>query len=342
MALSEFNRGRIVAFWQAGISIHNIARRIPCSKSVVYKWVNRYRIEGEESVRDQRKNNRGKRFTTAEQDMTLVQQIDTNPFLSVIRSVNASGLQISVNTGRRRLHESNIYCYRAAHKIALRDRHRDDRIAFALHQLQTVTPNDWDRTIWLDEKVFCSADDNRLQVWRPRNSRFNPQYVIPCEQSGRITCAMWGWISAHCPGELIETSAHMDAVEYVDILENVLLPSVRRIYPEDVWPTFRLVHDNSAVHTARIVREWFAHHPEIEVLDWPAKSPDLNLIENIWGVIAKSWIPDYERTRAALVAHARNIWEGLRGNAELFESLNASITHRLELVVARQGWWTGY
>lgn len=243
--------------------------------------------------------------------MALVRQVDVDPFLPAMSSVNALNMQISASTGRRRLHKANIHSYRAARKIAMNNGHMDNRIAFALHQLQTATPDDWDRTIWTDEKVFCSAADGRLRVWRPPNSRLDPHYVFPCEQSGRITCAMWGWISSHCPGELTEISSHMNGAEYVDILENVLLPSVRRIYPEDAWPIFRLVQDNSAVHTSHIVQEWFAQHPEIEVLDWPAKSPDLNLIENIWVVIVKSWIPDNERTRETLVAHAMNEWKKL-------------------------------
>ncbi|KMQ83027.1 transposable element tc3 transposase [Lasius niger] len=110
----------------------------------------------------------------------------------------------------------------------------------------------------------------------------------------------------------------MDAIEYIDILENVLLPSIRRIYSEDDMPTFRLVQDNSAVHTAHVVWEWFAQHPEVEVLDWPAKSPDLNLIENIWAAIANSWDSGHERTRAQLVAHAKTVWESLRQKPELF------------------------
>ena len=65
----------------------------------------------------------------------------------------------------------------------------------------------------------------------------------------------------------------MDALEYLNILETVLLPAeAYRIYTEEDILTFRLVQDNNAVHIARIVKEWFAQHPEIEVLDWPAKS----------------------------------------------------------------------
>lgn len=74
----------------------------------------------------------------------------------------------------------------------------------------------------------------------------------------------------------------MDVQEYINILENVLLPSVRNIYTIAEVPTIRLVQDNCFVHTAYIVKEWFAHHPEIIVLNWPAKTPDLNLIENVW------------------------------------------------------------
>lgn len=133
---------------------------------------------------------------------------------------------------------------------------------------------------------------------------------------------MWGWISTHFPGELVKVPPHMNALEYVDILKNVMLPSVCRNYSEDDMPTFRFVQNNSAVHISHIMEEWFAQHSEIEVLDWTAKSSDLNLIENIWGEIVKSWIPRYERTRAALITHAKNAWEDLRQKPQLFQRLN--------------------
>lgn len=341
MALSDFTRGRIVGLWEAGMSEVDIAHRIECCQRTVQNVINRWQVEGRD-LTDRRKFNRRGRITTAEQDVSLVRQVDENPFLPVSNSVNLLGLQISENTARRRLHEADVHCHRATRKIPLTDQHRDNRVAFALHQLNTASPEDWDRTIWTDEKVFCSTDDRRLRVWRPRDHRLDPKYVLPSGQSGRITCGMWGWISGHCPGELVEISPHMNAIEYIDILENVLIPSVRKIYSEDDVPTFRLVQDNSAVHTAQIVQEWFAQHPEIEVLNWPAKSPDLNLIENVWAEIVNSWIPGHERTRAQLVAHAKSVWESLRQKPDLFANLHASIERRLDQVVARNGWWTDY
>ena len=149
------------------------------------------------------------------------------------------------------------------------------------------------------------------------------------------------WVSAYGPGELIETSAHMNAEEYIDILENVMLPSVRSIFPAEDGPRFRLVQDNSAVHTAHIVRRWFAQHPEIVVLDWP-KSPDLNLIENVWAKIVNTWEPGHERTREALFEHARNAWEALRAEPEFFTNLRQSIDRRLHQVIDRDGYWMDY
>lgn len=71
----------------------------------------------------------------------------------------------------------------------------------------------------------------------------------------------------------------MTSQQYVEILTDNLLPTVRTCYPEG---TIYLAQDNSSVHCGH-VREWLATQSDIELIDWPAKSPDLNLIENLWG-----------------------------------------------------------
>lgn len=68
-------------------------------------------------------------------------QVDENPFLPVSHSVNLLDLQISNCTAQRRLHERNVHSYRPR-KILLTNRHRGDRIAFALQQLNTASPED--------------------------------------------------------------------------------------------------------------------------------------------------------------------------------------------------------
>jgi len=73
--------------------------------------------------------------------------------------VNQLDLQISDGTAR--LQEANVLCYCVARKIALMSKHRNNRIVFALYQLNTASPEDWDQTIWT-EKIFCLEHNRRL------------------------------------------------------------------------------------------------------------------------------------------------------------------------------------
>jgi len=59
------------------------------SLGITYLGSNRWFSAGE-GLRDKRKDNRGERSTNAEQDISLVRQVDENPFLPVSHSVNLS------------------------------------------------------------------------------------------------------------------------------------------------------------------------------------------------------------------------------------------------------------
>lgn len=134
----------------------------------------------------------------------------------------------------------------------------------------------------------------------------------------------------------------MNSAEYIHVLEDNFLPSVRAIYSAEDMPFTRLVQDNSGVHNSRETQTWFRNHPEIQLIDWPACSPDLNLIENVWAQIVQRWEPRRERTVAAIVGHAREIWEELRFPPDFLTNLIDSIPSRLNQVINRSGYWTDY
>lgn len=111
--------------------------------------------------------------------------------------------------------------------------------------------------------------------------------VLPNTESGRISVNMWGWISAQGPGELEFIPPRTNSSKYEEVLEEIMLPTVRTVFPTEDYRHIYFVQDNCPIHRARNVRGWFDRHPDIEVIPWPAKSPDLNPIENIWALMVQ-------------------------------------------------------
>ncbi|KAH0814939.1 hypothetical protein GEV33_007852 [Tenebrio molitor] len=95
---------------------------------------------------------------------------------------------------------------------------------------------------------------------------------------------------------------------YIRILEDVMIPSVTRIIPNN----FIFQQENCSVHTARRVRAWIENH-NINVLDWPSRSPDLNPIENMWGLLIQNLQQQrlVFRNREELLTAINNTWQAL-------------------------------
>jgi hypothetical protein len=243
-------------------------------------------------------------------------------------------------TIRNYLNEQQIFCRKPAKKIALTDEHRRQRVEFAQNHLNM----NWDNVIFVDEKVFSSSSHSRKPLWRINGTRYDPNKVLHQTRSGRITCGYWGYITAAGPGELVEVSPRMNAVEYVQVLDHLhtcLQMTYGEDFPDEVW----MVQDNSSVHTSRLVREWFEENPTYRLIPWPSKSPDLNPIENMWGISTREWEDIEEginiRTRAGLDRHLRNIWDRQRGRNTCQNLIN-SMPKRLREVIDNDGWWTKY
>ena len=121
-------------------------------------------------------------------------------------------------------------------KERLYERHQVGRLQFA-EQYVGEDLDFWARVIFSDEKTFNSTNHGRIHCWRPTNTRYNSQHVFQEARSGHVTLNTWGWINLNNVGELTEIHGRFTADQYVEILEEVMLPTVRAYtlpYPEQI------------------------------------------------------------------------------------------------------------
>lgn len=135
------------------------------------------------------------------------------------------------------------------------------------------------------------------------------------------------------PGELVEIGGRMNSNSYLDILKNVMLPTVRVAYPEG---QIYLVQDNCAVHRSRQVMEWLQSQNDVTIIEWPSKSPDLNPIENLWGHMVLNWDSTDVKSKVNLQQLVLHSWELIRGTDSCWNMVN-DMKNRLEQIIASEG-----
>lgn len=292
------------------------------------------RFEEEGSLKSRERSGRPP-LISLPQRRYMVAEYETYGFIPTRRFADEFGT--SARTVRRTLHAEGLHHRTPAKKPFLTQRHKEERLRFAREYLDF----DWETTIFSDEKSFKSCQKGRLHLWRKNNTRWSESNIIPNTESGRICVNMWGWISAQGPGELSFIPTRANSVNYVEVLNDVMLPTVRNVYPAEDVSEISFVQDNCPIHRASVVREWFSNHPEIKVIPWPARSPDLNPIENIWGLMVQRWEARDERCTEQLKSHCMELWDSLRGT-NICANIVASMRRRLISCIEANGGHTKY
>jgi transposase len=329
-----FNKVQIISLFQDGLSHSKISERLGIGRSTISAIIKKWR---QDQTVERRPGSGGRRISTRNEDEQLLTVIRNSPFTTATAAVNISNFPGSVRTSRRRLRNSELRNHAAARKIRLTPQHKEARVGFALEHLAKDNAF-WSRVVFSDEKVFQSAHNGRVRVYRPRNSRYDERYVEPTERSGRFSVNVWGWISAVSPGVMLHVEERLNSGVYIRILENVMRPSVTRVYPNQ---NFIFQQDNCSVHTSHRVATWFQDQ-NINVLDWPSRSPDVNPIENMWGFLVRHLQKQRQiyRNRQELLTAITDAWHALP--QDYIRNLCLSMPNRLRKVLDANGAVTKY
>jgi hypothetical protein len=171
--------------------------------------------------------------------------------------------------------EAGLRSRSTAVKEKLSEEHRLYWLAFA----EDNVDHEWGNVIFSDESMFSSANDGPVRVYRPQGTHYNAEYVKESACSARISVAVWGWISLRGIGLLHRIDGRLDGAQYLHILRDIMVPSMREMYPDGV---IHFQQDQSPVHKSQLLRGWLADQNEVELLDWPSCGANLNPTENVW------------------------------------------------------------
>ena len=88
-----------------------------------------------------------------------------------------------------------------------------------------------------------------------------------------------GWISHERAGMIHHIEGHLDGLQYKHILQNIIVPYVRMLYPSGI---IHFQQDHASIHDSCVVQEWVLLQADVKLIDWPPQASDMNSIKNVW------------------------------------------------------------
>ena len=164
----------------------------------------------------------------------VVQQIITGKAKNAVHATQYINTIINAPAVRNTLKEANLKAVVKKKKPLLSSGHKKKRLAFALkYQYRTV--EDWKRVIWSNEtKINRIGSDGQEYVWKSKGEGLIAREVQGIVKFEGGSLMVWNYIGWNGVGILSKVKGRMDAEQYVAILEQEMLQSMKESrIPED-------------------------------------------------------------------------------------------------------------
>uniref|UniRef100_A0AAY5L5H5 Tc1-like transposase DDE domain-containing protein n=1 Tax=Esox lucius TaxID=8010 RepID=A0AAY5L5H5_ESOLU len=337
-ALSEEKKGSILALLAEGCSERQVASILKISKTAVHKNKVKQQTLGTTELQTGRGR---KRLSTARDDRQLIRMSLNNRRMTSSdlqkEWQTTSGVKCTVRTVRNRLLMAGLKLCKARKKPFINEEQRSARLKFAKdHKDWTI--EEWSKVIFSDKSNFqlCPTPGHLMVGWRPGEA-YQPQYLAPTVKFGGGSVTIWGCFSKAGIGQICLCEGRMNQAKYKVILEEHLLPSALKMFPNSENWFFQ--QDNAPCHTARSIKVWMEDH-QIKTLSWPAQSPDLNPIENLWNLMKRKMDGHKPSNKAELLEFLCQEWNKV--TQQQCDRLVESMPRRIKAVIKNQGYSTKY
>ena len=154
----------------------------------------------------------------------------------------------------------------------IREANKMKRFQWAMRNLPELLDGGFHDVIWSDETTV-QLESHRRHSYR----RKGESAVLKPRAKHPTKVHVWAGISKMGPTPVVIFEGIMDATLYIQILQQSLVPFIRRKFPD----SHRFMQDNDPKHTSKKAKEFF----EQQGIKWwktPPESPDANPIENLW------------------------------------------------------------
>jgi len=158
----------------------------------------------------------------------------------------------SQSTVRRRLYQQGFKKLTVRKRLQISDVNKRKRVEWCRGKRYNTVDTFWKRVIFSDECQVVIGQDARVRVWRKVGEEWLADCLCP-PSTRRLSLMIWGCVTYQGVGTLTVVNGTVNALRYIDIIENCLWPVVARHFPDD---SYIFQDDNAPVHRARVVHAY--------------------------------------------------------------------------------------